>query len=81
MDEVLAAARGRLAAVEPFGIEGIEAALRGMLEELGIGARKGLQPIRVAVTGSSVSPPLFESIAALGRDRTLARLDRCRGDG
>ncbi len=45
-----------------------------MLEEIGIGARKGLQPIRVAVTGSSVSPPLFESMAALGRKTTLDRL-------
>ncbi len=48
-----------------------------MLEALEIGARKGLQPVRVAVTGSSVSPPLFESVAALGRHRTLARLDVC----
>jgi glutamyl-tRNA synthetase len=45
-----------------------------MLEELGIGAKKGLQPLRVAVTGSAVSPPLFESMAALGRDTTLSRL-------
>jgi glutamyl-tRNA synthetase len=49
-----------------------------MLEELGIGAAKGLQPLRVAVTGSSVSPPLFESMAALGRGKTLERLDRAR---
>ena len=46
-----------------------------MLEELEIGARKGFQPIRVAVSGSQVSPPLFESVAALGRERTLSRLD------
>jgi len=39
-----------------------------------LNARKGLQPLRVAATGSSVSPPLFESLAALGRDRSLARL-------
>jgi glutamyl-tRNA synthetase len=47
-----------------------------MLEELGLGAAKGLQPLRVAVTGSSVSPPLFESMEALGREKTLQRLDR-----
>ena len=39
-----------------------------------IGARKGLQPLRVAVTGSPVSPPLFESMAAIGRDATLRRI-------
>jgi glutamyl-tRNA synthetase len=54
---------------------GVEAALRGMLEAEELSARKGLQPIRVAVTGSSVSPPLFESVAALDRDRVLARLE------
>jgi len=50
--------------------------LRAMLEELGLGAAKGLQPLRVAVTGSSVSPPLFESMAALGKEKTLERLER-----
>lgn len=76
--DVLAEARNRLAATDPFETAGIEGALRGMLEALEIGARKGLQPVRVAVTGSSVSPPLFESLAALGRERSLARLDACR---
>lgn len=56
----------------------IEEALRGMLADLGIGARRGLQPIRVAVTGSSVSPPLFESLEVLGRDRALRRLEEAR---
>jgi glutamyl-tRNA synthetase len=45
-----------------------------MLEQLEIGARRGLQPIRVAVTGSSISPPLFESLAVLGKEETLHRL-------
>jgi glutamyl-tRNA synthetase len=76
---VLAAAVARLDGLEPFTPPQIEAALRGMLDELGLGARKGLQPVRVAVTGSSVSPPLFESIAALGREPTLARLGRAAG--
>ena len=52
----------------------IEAALRAVLESTGLSAAKGLQPVRVAVTGSAVSPPLFESLAALGRERTLQRL-------
>ena len=77
VSDVLTEARVRLADAEPFDTTQVEQALRGMLEALEIGARKGLQPVRVAVTGSSVSPPLFESVAALGRHRTLARLDVC----
>lgn len=75
---VLDEANGRLGEVEPFTTAAIEATLRAMLEELGLGARKGFQPIRVAVSGSTVSPPLFESIEALGRDRTLDRMSRSR---
>ncbi len=55
--------------------EGVEVALRAMLEERGLSARKGLQPLRVALTGSSVSPPLFESIVAVGRQATIARFE------
>jgi glutamyl-tRNA synthetase len=77
--EILSSARDRLEIVEPWDAEGIEGALRGMLEEMGLGAAKGLQPLRVAVTGSSVSPPLFESMTALGRDKTLERLERALG--
>ena len=54
----------------------IEASLRSMLEELGLNPRKGLQPLRVAVTGSTVSPPLFESMEVLGRDRILDRMGK-----
>ncbi len=75
VDGILGVARQRLERLEPFDHDSVEQALRGMLAELEIGARKGLQPIRVAVTGSQVSPPLFESIAVLGRDRALARID------
>jgi glutamyl-tRNA synthetase len=77
--EILTAAGERLAAIDSWEAPVIEAALRALLEELGLGAAKGLQPLRVAVTGTSVSPPLFESMAALGRERTLQRLDRARG--
>jgi glutamyl-tRNA synthetase len=75
----IAAAVARLEEVEGWTTEGIEAALRAMLDDLGLSARKGLQPLRVAVTGSQVSPPLFESLAALGRERTLERLRRASG--
>lgn len=70
----LAAAQAALAGVEGWTTPNIEAALRGMLEEHDLSPRKGLQPLRVAVSGSSVSPPLFESMEALGRERTLQRL-------
>ncbi len=58
----------------PWTVEGIEAALRSLPERLGIGFGKVAQPVRVATTGSSVSPPLFESLEVIGRERTLARL-------
>ncbi|MFQ5522261.1 MAG: glutamate--tRNA ligase [Acidimicrobiia bacterium] len=64
----------RLESLESWEVSEIEAALRQIPEDLGIGAGKAFQPLRVAVTGSSVSPPLFESIAALGREKTLERI-------
>ena len=76
--DVLRVSAEKLAALEAFDHGAIEVALRSMLEELELGARKGLQPLRVAVTGSQVSPPLFESIAALGKARTLGRLADCQ---
>ncbi len=70
----VAAANRVLEGLESWDVDAIEAALRSMLEAEGLSARKGLQPVRVAVTGSSVSPPLFESLEALGREVSLARL-------
>ena len=71
------AVREAIAALEPlddFTDEAVETALRQMLADQELSARKGFQPLRVAISGSSISPPLFESIAALGKDRALARL-------
>ncbi|HEU4319261.1 MAG TPA: glutamate--tRNA ligase [Acidimicrobiia bacterium] len=76
--EVLDAGVAAVEGVEPWEVGSIEAALRSVPDQLGIGAGKAFQPLRVALTGSSVSPPLFESIAALGRDRSLQRLRRAR---
>ena len=70
----LEGALAALTALAAWDKAGIETALRGVLIEKGLSARKGLQPVRVAVTGSTVSPPLFESLAALDRARTLDRL-------
>jgi glutamyl-tRNA synthetase len=71
--DAIEAATRALAEVE-WEVEPIEQALRGLADELGTGFGKVAQPIRVAVTGSTVSPPLFESIALLGREVTMERL-------
>jgi glutamyl-tRNA synthetase len=81
VDEGPVALDGAIAALEdldPWTTETIDAALRAMLEERELSARKGLQPIRVAISGSTVSPPLFESLDILGRDETLTRLRTAR---
>jgi glutamyl-tRNA synthetase len=74
----LEAAHGRLEAVEEWQAPDIEATLRSMLEDLELNARKGLQPVRVATTGSTVSPPLFETLEVLGRRVTLERIQSAR---
>jgi glutamyl-tRNA synthetase len=71
---MLSAAAERLAKVEPFEAEQIEAALRDVAEGLGLKPREAFQPVRLALTGSSVSPGLFESLELLGKDESLARL-------
>ncbi|MGF1618718.1 MAG: glutamate--tRNA ligase [Acidimicrobiia bacterium] len=76
--DVLAAASQRLGSLEAWSAGAIEEDLRALLAEMEIGVGKGLQPMRVAVTGSSVSPPLFESMAVLGQEKTVARLDAAR---
>jgi glutamyl-tRNA synthetase len=64
----------QLATVNPWESATIGAALDALAEGEGLGRTKGWQPIRAAVTGSNVSPPLPESLALLGRDRTVERL-------
>ena len=73
---ILDAAAGALEAVEPWTAEAIEAALKQLCDDLGEKPRTVYGPIRVAVTGSKVSPGLYESLALLGRDRSLQRLRR-----
>ena len=75
---MLAAAHEALATLEPFTAEAIETSLRGVAERLELKPRQAFQPIRVAVTGSRVSPGLFESIELLGRETTLGRLEAAR---
>jgi glutamyl-tRNA synthetase len=74
------AARDALGSLSSFAAADVEAALRAALvDALGLKPRHAFGPVRVAVTGSTVSPPLFESIELLGRERTLARLDAALG--
>jgi glutamyl-tRNA synthetase len=71
----LARAREALARTEPFDPEHVEEALRSVVEETGAKPKEVFQPVRVAISGSTVSPGIFESVAVLGRDETLARID------
>jgi glutamyl-tRNA synthetase len=71
----LEASRNALAETSAFDAEAIEAALTPIPERLGAKPGKVYQPIRVAITGTSVSPGIFESVAALGREESLARID------
>ena len=74
--ETLKAARDALARAEPFTVENIESALREVVESSGMKPGKVFQPVRVAIAGTTISPGIFESVALLGREETLARIDR-----
>jgi glutamyl-tRNA synthetase len=80
-ERVLDAAAETLADLEPFDAATIEQALRELAERLELKPREAFQPIRVAVTGSKISPGLFESIELLGREKSLERLRVGRGAG
>jgi glutamyl-tRNA synthetase len=71
----LRAVREALAEANGFDPADVEAALSPLPERLGLKPGKVYQPVRVAITGSSVSPGIFESLAALGREESLARID------
>jgi glutamyl-tRNA synthetase len=60
--------------LEEFNLENIESVMRTALEELEIKTKVGFQSTRVAITGTKISPPLFESIFALGKETCIARL-------
>jgi glutamyl/glutaminyl-tRNA synthetase len=63
-------------AVKPFDEAGVERALTALVEELDLKPGKLYQPIRVAITGTTISPRIFESVALRGKDQTLARIDQ-----
>jgi glutamyl-tRNA synthetase len=72
--EVLIAAAEALGAAEPFEPGPIEAALAPLLDRFDLKPGRLYQPIRVAISGTSVSPGIFESLAVLGRERSLERI-------
>ena len=73
---VLTAGRAALGSLENWDAQDIETALRSaLIEGLGLKPKVAFGSLRVAITGRRVSPPLFESIELLGRERTLARID------
>jgi glutamyl-tRNA synthetase len=67
--------REALAAADPFDPEHVETALRGVVERTGAKPGKVFQPVRVAIAGQTISPGIFETVALLGRDQTLTRID------
>ena len=76
---VLDSACAALDGVTPWTAAGIEEALKAaLIDGLGLKPRKAFGPIRVAVTGSTISPPLYESLELLGRERSLGRLRAAR---
>lgn len=74
---VVQAAHDALAALDTWSTDAIQEALQAALVEgLGLKPRNAFGPVRVAVTGRRISPPLFESLELLGRERSLGRLQR-----
>jgi glutamyl-tRNA synthetase len=73
--ELLAVARTQLASVAEWTPQGLEPALRTLAESRGVTAGKIFQPLRVALTGLTVSPGIFDVLVMLGRDRALSRID------
>jgi glutamyl-tRNA synthetase len=74
--DALRDAREAIAGVEPFSVDALDLALRGVVEGRGAKPKDVFQPIRVALAGTTISPGIFETIAVLGREEALARIDR-----
>ena len=71
---MLGRAHAALGAVDEWGVEGLDAAVRGFAETEGLKLGKVAQPLRAALTGRSVSPGVFDVLAVLGREESLARI-------
>ncbi len=73
-DRVLKAAEAALRDLPTWDAASVHAALDGVADQLGVGRGKAFQPVRVAVTGTAVSPPLPETLALLDRALVLSRI-------
>ena len=67
--------RAVLGSLDPFGVESIQLALEGLVAGLEVKPKQVFQPIRVALAGTAVSPGIFETLAVLGREESLRRID------
>jgi glutamyl/glutaminyl-tRNA synthetase len=72
---VLQTVRDRLAAMDDFAQENIENMLRSLAEDKQVGLGKVAQPLRVALCGTTISLPIFDSVQMLGKEKALARID------
>ena len=72
--ERLAAIHDRLAGTDDWTLENLEASLKAMAEDLGVGLGKLAQPLRAALTGQTTSPGIFDVLVLLGREESLARI-------
>jgi glutamyl-tRNA synthetase len=75
--QILEISLERLSKLDDFSISAIEGVLRPMAEELGLKVGPMFGVLRIAVTGKTITPPLFESFNALGKEKTLARIKEC----
>jgi glutamyl-tRNA synthetase len=75
--EMLKLFRDSIASIDPFTPDTIEQSVKDFCEQHEVGMGKVAQPIRVAVTGGPVSPPLGQTLAIIGRDSCVARIDAC----
>ncbi len=74
--ELIASAIDQLGALDPWDVEGVERSLRGVQESMELNPRKAFMPIYVAISGTTVSIPIFNAMAIIGKQASLDRLRR-----
>jgi glutamyl/glutaminyl-tRNA synthetase len=75
--QVLRELQGILNGAGEWTAAALEAAVKQYCDAKGLGLGKVAQPLRVAISGTTVSPPIFESLEFLGKERTMTRVERC----
>jgi glutamyl-tRNA synthetase len=73
---VLASLLETLREISPWAREGLHATIQAAAEQAGVGLGRVAQPLRVAVTGSTISPPIDQTLELLGRERVIRRLEK-----